>query len=320
MTKSKIEEYLSKEAGEAVSLKLLAMPQKLPVYMHNRWRCYRAQFKGEVLVFALAVNAAVARYTPKEVQEQLIILSRHYKTPVVFVTDGLLPHDRDRLIALNQSYVLPGKRLYISPESPVLEEKSGRFTPRSGKLSVTATLILLGHLHHKFGDTVSIIGTAEQLGVSRPSVQNSFREMEALSLGERTRRVGTRKLEFAFAKHGRELWDACKDHIANPVHWVRGVNEIPEDAVVAGPHAIPGFEPPADLPVQMGVRIRTFAKTKQKTMAVSHAKHGIQLWIYKPTIYGGDRIDSLSLWLSLRDNADEAVRAAADKLVADFAW
>ena len=320
MKKSKIENYLSKEAGETVTMKPISIPQRLPVYMHNRWRCYKVQFKGETLVLAFAIKAATARYTPKEVQEQLVVLSKIFKSKVVFVTDSLLPHDRDRLVVLNQSYMVPGKRYFIFAESPAEKKMSGRFTPRSGKLSVTATLILLGHLHHKFADTISISDTSEQLSVSRPSVQNAFREMETLSLGERRRKAGTRKLEFAFIKHGRELWEACKDHIANPVHWIRGVNEIPEDAVVAGPHAILGFEAPADLPVEMGVRIRTFAKSGQRTMALSHAKHRLQMWIYKPTIYGGDRIDALSLWLSLRDNASEAAMAAVDKQVDDFAW
>lgn len=46
----------------------------------------------------------------------------------------------------------------------------------------------------------------------------------------------------------------------------------------------------------------------------------IEIWTYSPAWVAGPEVDALSLWLSLRDKADEKLQAALDQLLQEVGW
>jgi hypothetical protein len=53
----------------------------------------------------------------------------------------------------------------------------------------------------------------------------------------------------------------------------------------------------------------------------SSDKIELQLWRYNPVLFSKEnKIDKLSLYLSLKDNGDERIESALEELLEDFKW
>lgn len=317
-----LRDYLRNGLGGLGDCRPVGLPSSFPLIILRGYTFYRAQIVGADCMIALATSGVT--HTPRMVQKQLSRVSAEYGVPVVFVTNILHVHDKERYLAAMQPIVVPGKFAYL-PFVGVKQDDSRRpFVMTRETLSPIAQLIVLSFLEHKLNTPVVIKDVVEILKVSHPAVQNAFKEIEFLGLAARGRLPGMSALGLVFSASGRELWDMAQPFLVSPVKRTVGLLRAPQSdggCVVAGVDALSEISHlNIQSPTEYAMPLNGFAKRNLEMVSTVGAPVKLQLWSYAPTCLGGASIDVLSLILSLRSVTDDRVRIEIDRLLEEFKW
>jgi DNA-binding MarR family transcriptional regulator len=168
---------------------------------------------------------------------------------------------------------------------------------------------------------------AVAFGYSAMALTKVAGELEAKALASVSRDGKTRRLRFG--EERRALWDRAQPILASPVRvrqWVRGRGgRMP--GLVAGLTALERLTEIA------GDRLPTLALARRDLKGFidrgdlvvcrfpDEAEAAVEGWSYDPArLAAGESVDALSLYLSLRETADERVRKELRRLLEGVAW
>ena len=313
-------DYITKGFGEVGGCESIRLPRSMPLVISSGYKFYKCRILGVECVIATAVKGMV--HTPRRVQKQLEQVRAELNKPVVFATDGLHPHDKERYVALRIPFVAPGKFAYL-PFAGAMQDSTHRdFVLNRDTLSSVAQLVVLAFLEHRLHSPVTVKDAAELLAFSVPAIQNAFRELECFGLGDRVKRSASRALDFVFADSGRALWDKARVRLISPVRKTVGLPCVPtQGCVVAGVDALAALGRLNDQPPTVfATAINGFGKSGIEVVSALGAPYRLQLWAYAPQRLGGDGIDFLSLVLSLADESDDRIQIEIERLMEEFQW
>lgn len=315
-----IKSYLSEGFGSLAKCESVSTPLTLPLVIGKGYLFYACEMLGQAFVLSVAKEGTA--HTPKRIQRELLEVSETFGMPAVYAAQRLHPHDRERLLALRQPFVVPNKTAYL-PFLGLLQDMSRREVVINRTVfSSVAQLIVLGVLEHRLNNPTTIQDAVERLGFSAPAIQNAFREIECFGFAERRKKPGARTVELVFRQGGRALWEQAQARLVSPVRKVVGLAMPPgKDCVVAGVDALAAIsrlnEQP---PTEFATALAGFSKRGYAVIAALGAPAKLQLWSYSPTRLGGDAPDILSLVLSLADERDDRVRIEVDRILEEFKW
>jgi hypothetical protein len=152
-------------------------------------------------------------------------------------------------------------------------------------------------------------------------------ELEAAEVCKIVRNGRSMVLDFEAA--GRTLWEQVNSQLSSPVKKTRWVQWIKRDqqALLAGMSALSLRTMIADdrLPTY-ALPLAVFQDFLERGVFTGcrdteKATARIEVWSYRPQLLGDDRmVDPLSLYLSLRDTADERVQQQLEQLIAEVKW
>jgi hypothetical protein len=152
--------------------------------------------------------------------------------------------------------------------------------------------------------------------------------LESLGLAEVTAEGRERVLRFSYDK--RALWEKSRDLMRSPVK-KRTYIHPPHgrwEGISAGLTALAHFTmlaPPAN-PVYAvdlnGWKGMNLQKTILELPVPEHQSIELEIWNYSPLLFNkeDDVVDRFSLYLSLRDNSDERVQSALEKMMEEVIW
>ncbi len=267
----------------------------------------------------LAFAKSGRRYTPHAVAKQFSLIRTAVDLPLVFVPRELAPHDPARLIAAKVPYVWANRSLYL-PESGLLFSRPSQTPVLRETFSVPAQLFVCGYLLKKWHGRATISEAMKLTGYSFASVVHAFQEIEHFGAGERVREANGRTMSMQL-KPAHEIWSRCRDRFFNPCKRTVGVIAPPVGAVEAGVDALARISDlNEEVPTCFAMTFKDFRKTGTEELSAALAPCKLQLWHYRPTAVGGDAIDPVSLWLTLRDDSDDRVGIQLDKLEETFKW
>lgn len=168
---------------------------------------------------------------------------------------------------------------------------------------------------------------ANELGVSIVSVSRTLDELEAMQLAKAHHVGRQRRLHMLLG--GRELWDASQARLQSPLRKVRVVS-MPHGAKIgplAGESALAHYTMLSEPQVETRAVLGASWKRIEADYALMPAtpfdddRVAVQAWTYDPQMLAQDGVvDRLSLYLSIRNAADERVAQAADELLETFPW
>mgnify|MGYP004657427223 CR=1 FL=1 len=315
-----IKTYLSEGFGGLAKCESVCAPLTLPLVIGKGYWFYTCEMQSQAFVLSVAKEGTI--HTPKRIQRELLEVSMTFGMPAVYAARWLQPHDRERLLALRQPFVVPNKMVYL-PFLGLMQDTSRReIVINRTVFSSVAQLIVLGVLEHRLDNPITIQDAVERLGFSSPAIQNAFREIEHFGFAERRKRMGSRTVELAFGQTGRVLWERVRTHLVSPVRKVVGLAMPPgSDCVVAGVDALAAIgrlnEQP---PTEFATALAGFSKRGYAVIGALGAPVKLQLWAYSPTRLGGNAPDVLSLVLSLADERDDRVQIEVDRILEEFKW
>jgi len=299
----------------------------LPLFLRERYQFGRTRLFGQSLLVALEQGHAESA-TPGEYEKHADTLRAQTGEPVVLVLPALPSYVRNRMVRCGLPFIVPGSQIFLPTALIDLRERFRQPTPKAGKpLTPAAQCVLLYHLQRQPLENMPLREIAERIGYSPVMLTKVKAELHAAELCE-PRRIG-RSVALHFTTAGRQLWDAARPLLSSPIVktvWLHG--EIPGyPALQAGLTALSRRTMIAD------DRLPTFALL----LEVFHANlerglfHGcpgpedadfkMEVWSYNPLLFANNEaIDSLSLFLSLRDYPDERVQQQLETLINEFPW
>lgn len=293
-------------------------PGKLPYFLEDAFKLSELSIHDQRVVMA----AAREPIPPLSLRKMLERIRRTAGPRVLYVTHQMTAYERKRLLAERLEFVVPGSQLYAPSLMVDLREIHSNSAPHTEVVQLgpasQATLIWL-LLKKSASKAVAAITT--DLAYSAMTASRATRELESAGLIE----VKRDKLRQILSLSGsrEEVWERAKPLMRTPV--VKTVHiEIPRSPdhthlKIAGETALADqtmLVPPTH-PV-FAIR-RSYWKREgdQFSVVPEPDRHigTLQIWAYSPALgRSPDKVDPLSLILSLQHEPSERVQLALDAL------
>ena len=325
-TATHLKSYLETLSGVSPHLQPLKVAH-LPLFLKNRFSFYSAELFGKTWSLAQE-DETWETGSPGEYEKQAEILRPLLKAPVVFVFSSLPSNTRNRMVRKGVPFIVPGNQAFLPSALVDLRE---HFPKPSGKgrtsLSPTAQLTLLFHLEREPLSGLPLRSIAEKLHCSAMMLSKVKDELEEAGICEVERIGRSMALKFSGAK--RALWDLAQDRLTSPVKKMRWV----QWSTPGYPALLSGMSALSRRTMLADDRLPTYALgpkmleswLERGTLTgcpdAEQATAKIEVWSYEPKYLGdNESVDPLSLYLSLRYNADERVQQQLERLMEEVQW
>lgn len=326
-TTHQLKNYLETLSGVSPHLRPLEVAH-LPLFLRNRFSFYSVELFGMPWCLAQE-DESWDTGSPGEYEKQAETLRQLLKARVVFVLSALPSNARNRMVQKGIPFIVPGTQTFLPGALVDLRE---RFPKPSGKgrtsLSPTAQLTVLYHLEREPLSGLPLKGIAGKLNCSAMMLSKVKDELEEAGICE-VERLG-RSMALIFPVKNRALWDLAKDRLTSPVkktRWVQWTREPGYPALLSGISALSRRTMLADdrLPTYaFGPRMLELYLEQGVLVGCRDADQAttkMEVWSYEPKLLGdNEAVDPLSLYLSLRYNADERVQQQLERLIEEVKW
>jgi len=327
LSATQLKSYLETLSGESPHLQPVDVA-RLPLFLRNRFTFSSVELFGKEWCLAEEGESWEAG-SPAEYEKQAEILRPLLNAPVVFVLTSLPSNARSRMVQKGIPFIVPGTQAFLPSALVDLRERfpkpvhKGRTSP-----SPTAQLTVLYHLERESLSGLPLKEIAEKLHCSAMMLSKVKDELENSGICE-VERIG-RSIALKFPAENRALWNLARDRMVSPVkktRWVRWTREPGYPALLSGISALSRHTALAD------DRLPTYAFGPR--MFESYLEQGIligcrdsdeatakmEVWSYEPKLLASHgTVDPLSLYLSLRYDADERVQQQLERLMEVVPW
>lgn len=314
-------------------IRAVKSPKGLPFYMVDGKTFYEAEVMGQkFLLVSFIGESDLRRDSLKHTLNQLEIATA---MPVAFAFDTLSDFQRRNLVeegipfvSASSIFYLPflgiayRRRKYTASQKPL---KKGEILP---KLTASAQAFFLFMLYKVKDSKISKTEAAKMNGLTPMSVSRYCKELLDRGLIKETREGQT--IQITCAATGRALFDKALPYLDNPVK--RETYHFPSPELLgkfpaAGESALSQVSmlaPPDKKIVACGPRVEQAKENdflKEDIGFLNYHYASLQVWKYDPTPFvQNNRVDTVSLYLSLKDSPNERVQACIKEMLEKEQW
>lgn len=325
----RLDDYLKSISGEPSDLRPVAADRVsgLPLFLRERYRIHTVRLFGKKCLLAIEAPDWDPG-SPAEYSSHANALNEKLGEPAVIVIPSIASYVRNRMVQAGVPFIVPGSQLFLPFMMVDLRERYARIHMPSGKPLTPATqCILLYHLLRESLDGIPLREIAGKVGYSAMMISRAKDEMKAAELCGATSRGRSMMLEFD--GEGQSLWERAVPFLSSPIRKIRWIrwDKPCYPAVVAGLTALsrrtmieddrlPTWALPHDV-----YRANLEKGVFRGCSSSDEASIQLESWNYNPNLLGdNESVDSLSLYLSLREYADDRVQQQAQKLIGKVKW
>lgn len=326
----RLQDYLGDITGERPVLRHLPDGQTaiLPLYLRERYQLVETHLFGRPWILALASPDWELGSAQEYAQHISRLASVAGDRQVVMVMPSVPSWSRNRLVREGIPFIVPGSQLYLPSFAVDLRERTPAPKKASARvLTPAAQVVLLLHLQKQPLDDMPLRDIASRVGYTAMMITKAKDELEAAGLCDAVRHG--RSLVLKFPADRRLLWQRAEPKLTSPVrktHWVQWpAPGYP--ALAAGLTALSHRSMiQDDSRPTFALLDATFRANLERGIFhgcpdASEANIQLQAWSYNPLLLGdGKDVDPLSLYLSLRDAADERVHQQLNPLLEQVSW
>jgi hypothetical protein len=297
----------------------------LPVYLAKTFDIRKLEIFGRSILVAIVTSDA--RIDLAQLAKHRELLAAKLGEEIVLTLPHLKSYERRRLIQKGIPFIAPGRQMYLPMMLVDLRESFPAPVRTTTKtMSWVAQTIVLRHLLSGDIEDRPMAAVALSLGYSAMAVSQAVDELIAPRLCQRVQQGKSKILRFE--SDPRALWRSALPFMRSPVkklYLVRKHDSSIARPLRAGMTALAESTNIADGPIKT---LALSAKDLRGAIEGGHiqtcsleedAEAILQAWPYAPgRLSAGLAVDSLSLYLSLRDDPDERVQIAIEQLVG--AW
>ncbi len=322
----KLERYLQETLGIKVAYRPWRGGERLPHLLKEHYTYAEITVLGTRCL--LMVDAHPDARSPAILRKHLDLLrQKSGDAAVVYVRRQVTAYNRKRLIEQKVPFIVPGNQLYLPMLGLDLREHFKGLHSERRTLSPATQALVIHALLRDPGDILTPTMLAKRLKYSPMTLTRAFDELEALKLGEIS--VNGRERRLRFSEKKRDLWTKAEPLMRSPVttrHFIQrfkpvaislraGLSALAEYSMLAPPaHAVLAVSRPDWKSLRQ--RHKTVMAPDRDADAVE-----LEVWSYRPALFSDeDRVDPLSLYLSLRGTNDERVESALDEMMRKLPW
>ena len=319
------ERYLCETLGLAVTATPWERASRVPFFLRDRYRFFEAQLAE--MPCLLMVDKGGREESPGAIRKHIEQLRAKWNGPVVYVRDRVVAYNRKRLIEQKVPFVVPGNQMYLPMLAVDLRERFGKPEPARASFR-PSTQALLIHMLLRRTENPGPTELAATLGYSVMTMSRAFDELQAAGLGESSRSGRDRVLHLTEPK--LTVWKKSQPFLRDPVtsrHPILMTRERDLPGPGAGLSALARYSmlaEPHNAVVALSAREWKSLRKGQTVIEAAGDEPDVlivEVWSYAPTLLGGEGVvDRLSLYLSLRGDADERIDAALAQMMEDVAW
>ena len=301
---------------------------RLPIFLSQLYEPFRANLFGHQMCLMMAKQGK--HPTPAELESHLRLLKNLLGLEVVFVLDVLPSFDRSRLLKRSIPFIVPHRQMFLPGGTIELREVHG--IPSQDKstevFSMPTQLLLLHHLQKRAGNDVpfALYEWATALGYSRMTISRAHKEL--LDAGMVNAAPSGKTVTVRFVGQRRDLWKRALTMLRSPVQqegYFRVKGDLLPPMLEAGLTALAHYSDLADSRQRTLATWRMVRPAPNVAEPVPYRDNGtvlIQRWWYPPALLAEDErsVDRLSLFLSLRESADERIQSALAQLMEGVKW
>ena len=323
----RLQDYIHQTLAVRVRVASWDKAGKLPLFLTERFDFFSITLFDRPYI--LACDRETEPTSPAGLGKQLEVVRKTAGVDVVYVCNSLTAWNRTRLIEQKQSFIVPGKQLYLPLLGMDLREynrlpSTKKALRNLGPSSVRALLFIL---YHPDQTDWTLVDLSESLGISTMSVSRTFDEFEESGLFTIELSGKTRVLRREGP--GRDVWNKALPFLQTPVMkkvFVEGnkvISELPRSGINAlsgqsmlSSPSIPEFAlSSADWKkLKKNKRIKEVPAAEDNTAV-------LEIWRYDPEPFARQgMVDPLSLYLSLKDSDDARVESALNEMLGGIEW
>lgn len=312
-----IKNYLNESTGADVVITALQNSQKkqLPLLITESYGLYDCQLMG-VDIYLLICRDTQA--TPIRLKKHCELVQKALGRHAAVVLNEVKPYNLQRMIADHVNFIIPGRQLFLPSLLMDLRKPRNIIRAEGTKIPIMAQCMLLYHLEKQSLNGQSAKPIANRLGVSYPTISRAIKWLHEnhfiiLSAG--------REKQISFIKEGAELWQDAEPLLQDPIDRVLR-SDANVNALVGGEEALAARTMLAEPAYRCWVVSKQQAQEQKSVFSKEFGDHRVEVWNYDPRLLSrdGEYVDSLSLYLSLRNTKDERTHKELNQLMNEYVW
>ena len=322
----KFVEYVSEVAGQSAAWEP-RVPAQLPQYLAQRYALFeiaigRRRFLGIILKDTIDFRPSVFEKHLRQIMLHVTYLEGH-----CLIAQDLPGYVRQRLVERKIPFVVPGRQLYWPELGLAVQARKAKNAPVPvDTVSPATQVVLIYALTGGMPEPVTPKILAEKLNYATMSMSRALDEIEANNLGHVWRNGRERLLSFPEGR--RTLWQTALPFMRNPVRETVRIRKsllTPALRIDAGESALATLSmlvSPEEQVYALGRQAWKGLAGKVETIPVEdEGTCRVQLWRYDPVLFSKEgKVDTFSLYLSMRNEEDERIESALEKMMEKVVW
>lgn len=316
--------YINEVLGVRVNYKKVA-PEKLknlPFFLAKGYDF------GEIKLFSQKIVLLIVKddFTTEILRTHLSKVKNVLNAVVVAVIPTVDAYKRLRLIEKGVQFIVPGKQMYMPDLMISLKEYGNNQVDdqQPATMQPSAQLILLYHLQVEPLEGLNLGMIAEKLRYNPMTITRAAFYFYNTGL---CKIEGTKEKFLKFNKTKRELWDIAEPKMTNPVNKAQFYSgyTLDQNLKKTNINALAHYTELNDEPIDYLAMRPGFGKfiggVNLKPIDPMEGNVCIEEWKYDPEILTNtEYVDPLSLYLCFRENKNERIEMALEKLLEQIQW
>lgn len=321
---NEVTDYINEVLGIRVDYNKVA-PEKLK---NLPWFLVKSYDFGEIKLFNQSVILLFVKYefTTEILKKHLARIKSAFNAIIVPILPPVDSYKRLRLIDKKVPFIIPGKQMYMPDLLISLKEYGNTMADdrRSVKMQPAAQLILLYHMQVESLEGLNLGNIADKLGYNPMTITRAAYYFHNTGL---CKIEGTKEKFLKFNKTKRELWELSEPKMINPLNkyqFYTGYtlnNSLKKSNINALAFYTDLNNDPREY---LAIRHGFWKFIEGMNLRPTDPLEGnicIEEWKYDPGILTKtEYVDPLSLYLYFRENKNDRIEMALEKLIKQIQW
>jgi DNA-binding MarR family transcriptional regulator len=312
-------DYIEEALGAKCTRKQWDGQAKLPYFLLNAYGFEAVSIDGQACVFL----------KPKGNLAAIGVIKKHLKRlreqsacPIVFELSAITRQRKSSFIEAKIPFVVPGKQLYLPFFAAILRERIDADTLAAAgeTLMPSAQMLFFAFLLGK-KQPLYLSDAAKRFGITAMSISRAANQLVRAGFVEK-KNQGVQKFIDAEVD-AKTLFERASPRLTSPVRkevFIRR-EDVKPDMFPAGLTALSEVSMlnPPPMPVLGITENEKHFKSVSSELVDSETSAALQIWRYDPRrISQNDKVDALSLYMSLSDDHDERIEQALEEMLQEI--
>jgi hypothetical protein len=297
--------------------------KSVPYFIRDGYNFYKTEiYKNEIILIEKKFREPL---TASQYDKQINILKNIFNLPVVLILENLQSYNRERLIRKGINFIIPGKQIFLPSLLISLKTFSGGSNIPKEMLYPASQVLLFYHLQRESLDGLTFKKMSELSGYTKMTISRAVRNMAEKNL---CRLIGKKDIVIEFIKSGRALWESALPFLVSPVKKIFYTDIVP-GRIKKYKTNISALSCYSDIADNMAEQYALSKNNYNKEIRVNYlnqineyeGNYYFEVWNYDPGIITENEIvDPLSLYLTFKDDTDERIKSALQKMLNNIKW